>query len=62
MLPIFKQLEEVFRGPETDDEVDDEVDDETNNKTDEEDDEDGEHPDTTVCLIWKVKDLLNKEK
>ena len=38
MLPIFKQLEEIFMGSkadkEVDDEADDEVDDETNDETD----------------------------
>ena len=38
MLPIFKQLEDIFMGSkadeEVDDEADDEVDDETNDETD----------------------------
>ena len=40
MLPIFKQLEEIFIGSKADEEVDDEVDDKT-------DDEIDEQPDTT---------------
>ena len=40
MLPIFKQLEEIFMGSKADEEVDDEVDDETDDETD-------EQPDTT---------------
>ena len=34
MLPIFKQLEEMFMGIKADDEADDEVDDETDDETD----------------------------
>ena len=40
MLPIFKQLEEIFMGSKTDDKVDDETDNETDDKT-------NEQPDTT---------------
>ena len=42
MLPIFKQLEEVFRGSETDDKADDKTDNESAN-----DQPDNEQPDTT---------------
>ena len=49
MLPIFKQLQEIFMGPKADDEVDDE----TDNKPDDEDDE---QPDTT-----DMPDLENEE-
>ena len=34
MLPIFKQLEEIFIGSKADEEVDDEADDETDDETD----------------------------
>ena len=34
MLPIYKQLQEVFMGTKADDEVDDEVDDETDEQPD----------------------------
>ena len=34
MLPIFKQLEEIFMGSKADEEVDDEADDETDYETD----------------------------
>ena len=40
MIPICKQLEEIFMGSKADEEVDDEVDDETDDETD-------EQPDTT---------------
>ena len=40
MMPIFKQLVEIFMGSKADEEVDDEADDET-------DDEIDEQPDTT---------------
>ena len=40
MLPIFKQLEEIFMGSKANEEVDDEAEDET-------DDENDEQPDTT---------------
>ena len=43
ILPIFKQLEEIFMGPKADQEVDDETDDETDNEAD-------EQPDTTDML------------
>ena len=36
MMPIFKQLEEIFMGSKADEKVDDEVDDETADKTDDE--------------------------
>ena len=34
MLPIFKQLEEIFMGPKADEEVDDEADDKTDEQPD----------------------------
>ena len=43
VLPIFKQLEEIFMGCKADEEVDDEADDETDDETD-------EQPDTTDIL------------
>ena len=43
MLPIFKQLEEIFMGSKADEEVDDEADDEVDDETD-------EQPVTTVML------------
>ena len=43
IVPIFKQLEEVFMEPKADHEVDDETDDETDNEAD-------EQPDTTDML------------
>ena len=46
MLPIFKQLEEIFKGSKADEEVDDEVDGEIDDE-DNEDDETDEQPDTT---------------
>ena len=40
--PIYKQLEEIFMGPNADDEYDDEKDDEDDDETDNEDDEEGD--------------------
>ena len=54
MLPIFKQLQEIFMGPKADDKADNEADDKSDVKTDDEDNEDnemdhktGEQSDTT---------------
>ena len=44
MLPIFKQLEEIFMGSKADEEVDEEVNEEVDDETDDETDE---QPDTT---------------
>ena len=49
VLPIFKQLEEIFMGSKADDKIDDEVDDET-------DGEDDEEVDTTYMPVLETEE------
>ena len=56
IMPIFKQLEEIFMEPKADYEVDDETDDETDNEAD-------EQPDTTDMLeLESVKSAEQRRK
>ena len=55
MLPIFKQLQEIFMGTKADDEVDDEVDDKTDDETD-------EQPDTTDVLELESEESAEQRR
>ena len=61
MLPIFKQLEEMFMGIKADDEADDEVDDETDDETDLPELETEESPEKRKKHGQEVKILIPKQ-